>query len=93
MTVFCYKWNDADVYWNTVELTWAEFCVINKISDVIGTSIPQVNKKLKKLSKDEKRVLIGLVTRIKSNDIEFEKTQNKQKNNNVNIKISDVVSF
>jgi predicted transcriptional regulator len=94
MSVFCYKWNDADVYWNTVELTWREFCIIKKITDTIGGGYgPQLKQRLKKLSKEEKQVLIELYIRIKSQDIDFEKRMNKHKNNTVKVKVKDIENF
>lgn len=94
MSVFCYKWNDADVQWNTVELTWAFFCIIRKVVETVGSGPPsQIKKKLEKLTKEEKKVLIELFVQIHSQDIEFQKRMNKHKNKNVKITIKDVANF
>lgn len=94
MTVFCYKWNDADVQWNTVELTWRFFCIIKKVIDVVGSGPPsQIRKKLEKLTKEEKKVLIELFIEIQAQDINFQKRINKQKNKNVKVTIKDIANF
>lgn len=92
MSVFCYKWNDADVFWNTVELTWREFCIITDIVSTVGGG-PQIRQRLKKLTKDEKQVLINLYIRIQSQDVEFEKRVNKHKNEKVKVTIKDIENF
>ena len=69
MATFCYTWDNADVFWNTVELTWAEFCVIEKALGVVGSQ----NRRLKKeLTDEEQQIIIDLFVRIKDQDIEFE---------------------
>lgn len=88
MATFCYTWDNADVFWNTVELTWAEFCVIDKAIGVIGG---YKNKRLKdELTDEEQQTIINLFVRIKEQDIEFEKRINKHKNKKAKVTIKDV---
>jgi len=88
MATFCYTWDNADVFWNTVELTWAEFCVVEKALGVVGGS---QNRRLKKeLTDEEQQIIIDLFVRIKDQDIEFEKRMNKQKNKKTKVTIKDV---
>jgi hypothetical protein len=88
MATFCYTWDNADVFWNTVELTWAEFCVVEKALGVVGGS---QNRKLKKeLTYEEQQTIINLFVRIKDQDIEFEKRMNKHKNKKTKVTIKDV---
>lgn len=88
MAIFCYTWDNADVYWNTVELTWAEFCIIEKAIGLIGGS---PRKRLKdELTKEEQSVIINLFVRISQQDVEYEKRINKHKNKKANVTIDDV---
>jgi hypothetical protein len=88
MATFCYTWDNADVFWNTVELTWAEFCVVEKALGVVGGS---QNRRLKKeLTDEEQQTIIDLFIRIKDQDIEFEKRMNKHKNKKTKVTIKDV---
>ena len=88
MATFCYTWDNADVFWNTVELTWAEFCVVKKALGVVSGS---QNRKLKKeLTDEEQQTIIDLFVRIKYQDIEFEKRMNKHKNKKTKVRIKDV---
>lgn len=88
MATFCYTWDNADVFWNTVELTWAEFCVVEKAVGVIGG---YRNKRLKdELTDEEQQTIINLFVRIKEQDIEFEKRMNKHKNKKTKVTIKDV---
>jgi len=88
MATFCYTWDNADVFWNTVELTWAEFCVVKKALGVVGGS---QNRRLKKeLTDEEQQTIIDLFIRIKDQDIEFEKRMNKHKNKKTKVTIKDV---
>lgn len=87
MAIFCYTWDNADVYWNTVELTWAEFCVVDKAIGVIGGK----GKTLKKeLTPEEQQTIINLFVRIKEQDVEFEKRISKHKNKKAKVTIKDV---
>ena len=88
MATFCYTWDNADVYWNTVELTWAEFCVVEKAIGVVGGGS---NRRLKKeLTDEEQQTIINLFVRIKQQDVEFEKRMNKHKNKKTKVTIKDV---
>jgi len=88
MAIFCYTWDNADVYWNTVELTWAEFCIIEKARGLIGGT---PRRRLKdELTKEEQDVIINLFVRISQQDVEFEKRINKHKNKKVDVTIDDV---
>jgi len=88
MATFSYTWDNADVFWNMVELTWAEFCVVEKALGVVGGS---QNRRLKKeLTDEEQQTIIDLFIRIKDQDIEFEKRMNKHKNKKTKVTIKDV---
>jgi hypothetical protein len=88
MATFCYTWDNADVFWNTVELTWAEFCVVDKAIGVVGGG---PNRRLKKeLTDEEQQTIIDLFVRIKEQDVEFEKRMNKHKNKKAKVTIKDV---
>jgi hypothetical protein len=92
--LFCYTWANAEQVWDTSVLTWAEFCIIIPIVTPIvaggGTSIAAIRKKIKELDPEDKKIIIGLFTRLEVDEIVFEKRENKQKNKFVKIKISDV---
>ena len=92
--LFCYTWANADQVWDTSILTWAEFCIIIPIVTPTaaggGTSIAAIRKKIKELDPEDKKIIIGLFTRLEVDEIVFEKRENKQKNKMVKIKISDV---
>ena len=49
-----------------------------------------VRDRLRKLPEEDKKIIIGLFTRLEVDEIVFEKRENKQKNKMVKIKISDV---
>ena len=90
---FCYTWANAEQVWDTSELTWAEFCIIIPIVTPAisgGGSMAMVRDRLRKLPEEEKKIIIGLFTRLEVDEITFEKRENKQKNTKVKIKISDV---
>jgi hypothetical protein len=88
MATFCYTWDNADVFWNTVELTWAEFCVVEKALGVVGG---YRNQRLRKeLTDDEQQIIINLFVRIMDQDVEFEKRMNKNKNKKAKVTIKDV---
>jgi hypothetical protein len=87
--LICLRWDDAEQIWNQSELTWAEFCILVPIVTG-GGSMAMVRDRLRKLPEEEKKIIIGLFTRLDTNEIIFEKRENKQKNTKVKIKISDV---
>ena len=89
MATFCYTWDNADVFWNTVELTWAEFCVVEKALGVVGG---YRNQRLRKeLTNDEQQIIIDLFVRIMDQDVEFEKRMNKNKKAKVTIKDVEIL--
>ena len=91
MAVFCYTWDNADVYWNTVELTWAEFCVVDKAVSIVSGSRNQQLRRLKdELTKEEQQIIINLFVRVAEQDKIYEKRINKHKNKKVNVSIDDV---
>lgn len=93
MAVFCYTWDNADVYWNTVELTWAEFCIVDKAIGVVGGSQNQQLKRRRlkdELTEEEQQIIINLFVRVMEQDKVYEKRINKHKNNKVDVTIDDV---
>lgn len=92
MAVFCYTWDNADVYWNTVQLTWAEFCIITEITKG-GATKSQFIQRIRKLHKDEKQIIVGLFARIFEEDKEFQTRVNKHKNTKVKVRIKDIEMF
>jgi len=91
--LFCYTWANADQVWDTSILTWAEFCIIIPIvtpTTAGSGSMSMVRDRLRKLPEEDKKIIIGLFTRLEVDEIVFEKRENKQKNKMVKIKISDV---
>ena len=91
MATICYAWNDAPFKWNEAPITWREGCLIEEVTKY-GTA-PSIRKRLKELDEEDKQVLISLVTRLKENDVEFEKRINKNKNTKANVTIKDVEIF
>jgi hypothetical protein len=93
MAVFCYTWDNADVYWNTVELTWAEFCIVDKAVEIVSGSRNQQlrRRKLKdELTEEEQQIIINLFVRVTEQDKVYEKRINKHKNKKVDVTIDDV---
>ncbi len=91
MATICYAWDDAPFKWNEAPITWKEGCLIEEVTKY-GTA-PSIRKRLKELDKEDKQVLISLVTRLKQNDSEFEKRINKNKNTKAKVTIKDVEIF
>lgn len=91
MATICYAWDDADFSWDTAPITWIEGCLIEKIQ-AAGAVRP--SKVLKKLTEDEKKVLIGLVIKLrKQNGYEVEVKSNKVKNKNTKVTIKEMELF
>lgn len=93
MATVCYSWDDAPFKWSETPFTWKEGCIIEKvIVNPAGgmQSLKRVRENLKNLSEDEKQVIINLFVRLEVDEIVFETRVNKQKNNKVKIKLSDV---
>jgi DNA replication initiation complex subunit (GINS family) len=71
--------------WLDAPFTWKEGCVIEKL---VGYGTTKVRDRIKKLTEDEKEVIIGLFFRLEVDEIVFENRANKHKNNKVKIKKS-----
>ncbi len=90
MATICYAWDDADFSWDTANITWIEGCLIIDIQDAIGSP----RKILKKMSEDEKRILIGLMVKLeKESGEDLIIRSNKSKNQKVKVKIKDMELF
>lgn len=91
MATICYAWDDADFSWDTAPITWIEGCLIEKIQ--AGGSVKPA-KVLKKLTDEEKKVLIGLVVKFKKqNGYEVEVRANKVKNKKSKVTIKEMELF
>jgi hypothetical protein len=91
MATICYAWDDADFSWDTAPITWIEGCLIEKIQ--AGGSVKPA-KVLKKLTDEEKKVLIGLVVKFrKQNGYEVEVKANKVKNKKSKVTIKEMELF
>ena len=90
MSTICYSWNDTPFPWNDTPFTWKEGCVVEKILKGGGGTPKKIRERLKKLSSEEKKVLIELFFRLKVDEIIFEKKENKQKNTKIKVKLKDI---
>lgn len=91
MATICYAWDDADFSWDTAPITWIEGCLIEKIQ--AGGSVKPA-KVLKKLTDEEKKVLIGLVVKLrKQNGYDVEVRANKAKNKKSKVTIKEMELF
>jgi hypothetical protein len=91
MATICYAWDDADFSWDTAPITWIEGCLIQKIQE--GGAV-RPSKVLKKLTEDEKRVLVGIIVKLrKQNGYEVEVKSNKVKNKNTKVTIKEMELF
>ena len=91
MATICYAWDDADFSWDTAPITWIEGCLIKKIQE--GGSVRPA-KVLKKLTEEEKKVLIGLVVKLrKQNGYDVEVRSNKVKNKKTKVTIKEMELF
>jgi hypothetical protein len=79
MATICYKWNDTPFAWNDTPFTWKEGCVIEKILKGGGGTNKKIRERLKKLSEEEKKVLIGIFFRLEVDEIVFEKRKINKK--------------
>lgn len=90
MATICYAWDDADFSWDTAPITWIEGCLISEIQGAIGSP----RKILKKMSEDEKKILIGLMVKLeKESGEDLTIRSNKSKNEKVKVKIKDMELF
>ena len=91
MATICYAWDDADFSWDTAPITWIEGCLIQKIQE--GGAVRPA-KVLKKLTEEEKKVLIGLVVKLrKENGYDVEVRSNKVKNKKSKVTIKEMELF
>jgi hypothetical protein len=87
MGSICYSWDDTPFKWMETPFTWKEACVIEKLT---GFGTTKVKDRIKKLSDDDKEVLISLFLRLDVDEITFEQRSNKNKNTKVKVKLKDV---
>jgi hypothetical protein len=87
-----YSWNDADFSWAMANITWGEARVINKIITEKGGGRGKLEKD-KKLTKEDKRVLVNLIVRIKERDDIYKVEEKKSKNPNVKVTSKDIKLF
>lgn len=85
---FCYNWDNLNESWFSCNLTWAEACVINKI-----TTMPGGVRKYERLTKEEKRTLIGLIVKIKQEDDIYKSESSKYKNKSIRVTAKDIQLF
>lgn len=92
MATICYRWDDTPFAWLDTPFTWKEGCVLEKVLEGAGgmQSIRRFRENVKKLSDDEKDILINLFIRLNVDEIVFEKRVNKNKNTKVKIKLKDI---
>jgi hypothetical protein len=91
MATICYAWDDADFSWDTAPITWIEGCLIQKIQE--GGAVRPA-KVLKKLTDEEKKVLIGIVVKFrKQNGYDVEVRSNKVKNKKSKVTIKEMELF
>jgi hypothetical protein len=90
MATICYAWDDADFSWDNANITWVEGCLISEIQGTIGSP----RKIIKKMSEDEKKILIGLMVKLeKESGEELTIRSNKVKNQKTKVKIKDMELF
>jgi hypothetical protein len=91
MAQICYAWDNAVYAWNQIELTWREFCVIQRL--IGGQKTIYAKKRHPKkpeLSEEEREILIGLLVRIKNEDFDFSEEFLKNKKIDISINVDDV---
>jgi|APGre2960657404_1045060.scaffolds.fasta_scaffold19661_2 hypothetical protein len=87
----CLTWNDAELPWNSADVTWEEACVIIKIIGQIAGSNnyrPKIS-----LTPKEKRILIGLIVKLKENESIYSVDLKKEKNNKIKVTSKDINLF
>ncbi len=90
MAIICYAWDDADFSWDNANITWIEGCLISEIQGAIGSP----RKIRKEMSEGEKRILIGIMVKLKKESgEELTIRSNKVKNQKVKVKIKDMELF
>lgn len=92
MELICYSWDDAPFTWLNNNLTWKEGCILQNLVKL--SKGHKLKKDIKNLEKEEKDILINLVTKFKiDNDKEINLTNKKSKNKKVKVTIKDVEIF
>ena len=86
MASICYSWDDTPFMWLEAPFTWKEGCIIEKL---VGYGTTKVKDRIKKLTDEEKQIVIGLFLRLEVDEIVFENRVNKHKNKKVKIKLKD----
>ena len=89
----CLRWDDATLTWLEANITWQEACLI---SEIVGAIVKGVKPEthLKKMDKKDKDILIKLITRIKTEQIEELTVKSaKTKNKKVKVTIKDMEIF
>jgi hypothetical protein len=96
----CLKWTDTIFKWSEANFTWKEACVIEEIvTKIYGGSGPlnrnkKLSKHIKNLPKEDRQVLINVITRIKTDfNNEMVIKSSKTKNKKVKVKIDDMKLF
>jgi len=90
MATICYVWDDADFSWDNANITWVEGCLISEIQGATGSP----RKILKKMSEDEKKILIGLMVKLKKDSgEELTIRSNKLKNKKSKVTIKEMELF
>lgn len=90
----CYTWDEAPLSWLEANITWAEACVISKIIEEVGIKGVKPERHLKKMDKKDKDILINLITRIKTEQIDdLTIKSSKTKNKKVKVTIKDMEIF
>lgn len=85
----CFSWSNLDMSWLNADITWKEACILNKaISGGRG-----IRRKDRRFTKDEKKILISLVARIKENGYIYNVDEKKEKNAKVKVTSRDLQLF
>lgn len=91
--VKCYRWDDTDFKWNETPFTWKEGCLVIELIKAVGGPNTNIVKNFKRLSKDKKKTLITLITKVASVDkdyADYRSELTKQKGTGIKITIKDV---
>lgn len=89
----CYRWDDTDFKWNETPFTWKEGCIVLELIKAVGAVNTNIVKAYKRLSKDKKKVIVSLITRIAAVDkdyADYRSELHKQKPSGVKVTIKDV---
>lgn len=89
----CYRWNDTDFKWNETPFTWKEGCIVIEFIKAVGAPNTSIVQAYRRLSKDKKKVIISLITRIASVDkdyADYRSELHKQKPSGIKIGVKDV---